>query len=123
MKKLLAAAAAALTIVGLSIAPAEAATTKAQITVTGTGQVSVKRDQATTTLTVAVFDTTAKAAMAGATRNFNSVRAAIIAAGAAIIRQRRVIGTLFHDLVNPAQLVLLSAHDLAADGVGGCIML
>jgi uncharacterized protein YggE len=82
MKKLLAAAAAALTIVGLSIAPAEAATTKAQITVTGTGQVSVKRDQATTTLTVAVFDTTAKAAMAGATRNFNSVRAAIIAAGA-----------------------------------------
>ncbi len=40
------------------------------------------------------------------------------AAGAAISRQRRVIGTLFHDLGNPAQLVLLSAHDLAADGVG-----
>lgn len=40
------------------------------------------------------------------------------AAGAAIIRQRRVIGTLFHDLGNPVQLVLLSAHDLSADGAG-----
>jgi signal transduction histidine kinase len=40
------------------------------------------------------------------------------AAVAAIIRQRRVIGTLFHDLGSPVQLVLLSAHDLAADGAG-----
>lgn len=87
MKKLPAVIAAALTVVGLSTVPAEAATTKSaapqtQISVSGTGQVSVKRDQATTTLSVAVSDTTAKAAMAGATRNFNTVRAAIIAAGA-----------------------------------------
>lgn len=80
MKKLLiASAVAALALVGL--APAQAAETS-RITVTGVGQVSVKRDQATTSISVTNTESTAKAAMASATRNFNTVRAAIIAAGA-----------------------------------------
>ena len=80
MKKLLiASTVAVLALVGL--APAQAAETS-RITVTGVGQVSVKRDQATTTVSVANTEATAKAAMASATRNFNTVRAAIIAAGA-----------------------------------------
>ena len=80
MKKLLiASVVAVLAVVGL--APAQAVETT-RITVNGVGQVSVKRDQATTNIAVTNIETTAKAAMASATRNFNTVRAAIIAAGA-----------------------------------------
>lgn len=81
MKKLALLTAAALTVIGLSAAPAQAATT-AQIVVSGTGQVSVKRDQATTILTVSVTESTAKAALNSATLKFNTVRAAVIAVGA-----------------------------------------
>lgn len=76
----------ALLVAGLALfgsTPAQAKTTETtRITVTGVGTVSVKRDQATTNLSVSVTDTTARAAMAAVTRNFNAVRAAILAAGA-----------------------------------------
>ena len=83
MKKLIAVLAAALATVSYAVAPAEAAnTTASRITVSGTGLVTVKRDQATSFLTVSTSDITAKAAMASATRSFNTVRAAVLAAGA-----------------------------------------
>lgn len=81
MKKLVALTAAALVAFGLTAAPAEAAQSR-QIIVNGIGQVSVKRDQATTNLTVSVSDPTAKGALASATRTFNAVRAAVLAVGA-----------------------------------------
>ena len=82
-KTLIALVVAGLAFVGFTQAPAQAQTTDTtRITLTGTGTVSVKRDQATTNFSVAATESTAKAAMATATRNFNTVRAAIIDAGA-----------------------------------------
>lgn len=80
-KLLVALATSVLALTTLAATPAQAAEVT-RITVNGTGQVSVKRDQATSTLTVSATETTAKAAMASATRNFNAVRTAVLAAGA-----------------------------------------
>lgn len=80
-KPLIAIAAAVLAFTSLAAVPAQAADA-ARLTVTGVGTVSVKRDQATTTFSVWASAATAKESMATATRTFNTVRAAIIAAGA-----------------------------------------
>lgn len=80
MRKFVAIAAATMLALGVSASPSSAA--GSQVVVSGIGQVSVKRDQATTYLSVSVKDSSAKAAMAGATRSFNAVRSAVLAAGA-----------------------------------------
>lgn len=80
MRKLIAVASATLLALGMSATPSSAV--GSQVVVTGIGQVSVKRDQATTYLSVSVRESSAKAAMAAATRNFNTVRSAVLAAGA-----------------------------------------
>lgn len=69
-----------MTVSLMAASPATAA--ESRITVSGIGQVSVKRDQAMSTFTVSTMESTAKAAMASGTRNFNAVRTAVLAAGA-----------------------------------------
>lgn len=63
---------------------ADAATvaSNGRLTVSATGSVSVKRDKATFTLSASALEPSAKAAMASATRTFNTVRDAVLAAGA-----------------------------------------
>ena len=82
MKKFLAATAAVFLASSVVTASPAQAAESTRITVSGTGQVSVKRDQATSTFTVSAMESTAKAAMATGTRNFNAVRAAVLTAGA-----------------------------------------
>lgn len=82
-KSLIALVIAGLALFGFTQTPAQAQTADTtQITVSGTGSVSVKRDQASMNFSVSVTESTAKAAMASATRSFNTVRAAVIDAGA-----------------------------------------
>lgn len=82
-KSLIALVIAGLALVGFTQAPAQAQTSETtRITLSGTGTVSVKRDQATSNLSVSATESTAKAAMASATRSFNAVRAAVLEAGA-----------------------------------------
>lgn len=71
-------------LIGLSFvgAPAQAGSAVlGSITVSGSGSMTLTRDQATTNLSVSYLAPTAKEAMAQATASYNSVRAAIIAAG------------------------------------------
>ncbi len=72
------------TLIGIGIVgmPAEAGpSVVGSITVTGTGSMKLNRDQATTSLSVSYLASTAKDAMAQATDTYNTVRAAILAAG------------------------------------------
>ena len=72
------------TLIGINLIglPSQAGpATVGTITVTGSGTMTLKRDQATTNLSISNLGPTAKQAMASATSTFNTVRAAIIAAG------------------------------------------
>ncbi len=84
-KSLIALAATALLGVGLAATTSSPATATASstgtITVTGSGSATVKRDQATTSLSVSYLAGTAKQAMSQATATYNAVRAAILDAG------------------------------------------
>ena len=84
-KSFIAIAVAAIMGVGLaatSSAPATAgAAATGTITVTGSGSATVKRDQATTSLSVTYLASTAKQAMSQTTAAYNAVRAAMLDAG------------------------------------------
>ena len=73
---------AALVGLGGIAAPADAGpSVLGTVTVTGIGSTTVQRDRATTSLSVSVLATTAKDAMAQASRTYNGVRAAILQLG------------------------------------------
>ena len=68
--------------IAVTTAPAEAGNAVVgSITVTGNGSMTLKRDQATTSLSVSVLKATAKEAMGLATTTYNGLRKAIIDAG------------------------------------------
>ena len=86
LKRTMTAGAALVTmaLIGLGgvTAPADAGpSVLGTVTVTGTGSTTVQRDRATTSLSVSVLASTAKDAMAQASRTYNSVRAAILQLG------------------------------------------
>lgn len=83
MKKSLAALAlAGLIGIGVLSAPAEAGSASVgTITVTGSGSMTLKRDQATTSLSVTALADKAADAMARATATYNAVRKAILDVG------------------------------------------
>lgn len=81
-KSLIGLAIAGLIGVGVMTAPAEAGSASVgSITVTGAGSMTIKRDQATTNLSVTALADKAAAAMAEATASYNSVRKAILDLG------------------------------------------
>ena len=68
--------------VSVVTAPAEAGNAViGSVTVTGTGSMTLKRDQATTSLSVTYLAKTAKEALASATATYNMLRKAIVDAG------------------------------------------
>ena len=81
-KSLIALAIAGLIAVGVVSGPAEAGPASVgSITVTGNGSMTLKRDQATTSLSVTALADKAVDAMANATASYNAVRKAILDLG------------------------------------------
>lgn len=74
--------AAAVIGIGTFSVPAEAGSAVVgTVTVTGSGSMTLKRDQATTSLSVSYLGKTAKDSMASATKIYNDLRAAVLDAG------------------------------------------
>lgn len=81
-KTIIGLAALALVGIGFVAVPAEAGSPSVgSVTVTGVGSVTLKRDQATTNLSVTALDAKAATAMAEATTTYNAVRKAIMDIG------------------------------------------